>query len=359
MVSADDLSYMARALRLAEKGRYTTHPNPCVGCVLVRQGEIVGEGFHSRAGEGHAEANALMQAGGRARDATAYVTLEPCSFHGRTPSCARALIDAGVSRVVVATPDPDPRNAGAGIELLREAGMETAVGALESGARQMIRGHVKRHTKQMPFVGLKLAMTMDGKTALANGESRWITSAAARADVQKLRARSAAIVTGSQTVIDDDPRLNVRAEELHMDCAHLAASITRPVYVLDSRGRLPEDVWLLQQPDTVHVVAAGMRGDLVLPTTRGRIDLQSLLRELAIREHSEVLFECGATLAGSLVREQLVDELTIYIAPKFMGADARSLLNIPEVGRMCDLAELVISDVRQIGPDIRVTASPA
>ncbi len=352
-----DSAYMARAIRLAEKARYVSHPNPAVGCVVVKDGEVLAEGQTDIAGRGHAEANALRAAGSAAAGATIYVTLEPCSFQGRTPSCAHALVDAGVKRVVVATLDPDERNAGAGIAVLEDAGIEVTVGVLEDSAKSVMRGHIKRHTKQRPWVRLKLAMTLDGKTALANGESKWITSPAARADVQKYRAMSAAIVTGVQTVIDDDPRLNVRAEELDVALADVAAGVDRPVYILDSNGRLPDDAALRSRDSTVVVSGEGASGDLVLPLNNGQIDLDALLDELAAREHSEVLFECGATLAGALVTQKLVDELVVYVAPKFMGGDARSLLNFPEVDRMCDLAELVISDVRQIGPDIRITAS--
>lgn len=356
-LSNSDATYMARALRLAEKARYLSHPNPAVGCVLVKNEKLIAEGHTLVAGQGHAEANALASAGESAAGATAYVTLEPCSFHGRTPSCAHALVDAGISRVVVATLDPDVRNAGAGLSVLEKAGIATTIGMLEDSAKKLIRGHIKRHTVQRPFVRLKLAMTLDGKTALANGESKWITSVAARADVQKYRAMSAAIVTGVQTVIDDDPRLDVRAEELGVELADIAAGVDRPVYILDSKCRLPRQAALLSRASTVVVSGEGMKADLTLPLVHERVDLNALLVELAIREHSEVLFECGATLAGAMISQKLVDELILYVAPKLMGADARSLLNFPEVDRMCDLAELVISDVRQIGPDIRITAS--
>ncbi len=354
-----DHKYMARALRLAEKARYLSHPNPAVGCVLVRDDSVIAEGHTLIAGQGHAEANALAAAGTSAAGATAYVTLEPCSFHGRTPSCAHALVEANIRRVVVAMLDPDKRNAGAGIAVLKDAGIETITGVLEDSARALIQGHVKRHTQGRPLVRLKLAMTLDGKTALASGESKWITSPAARADVQRYRAMSSAIVTGVQTVIDDDPRLDVRAEDLDIPLAVVAAGVERPVYILDSQGRVPEASLLLAKASTVKVSGEHVDADLNLPLVDEGIDLGALLDELAAREHSEVLFECGATLAGSLVAQQLVDELILYVAPKFMGADARSLLNLPEVGRMCDLAQLVINDVRQIGPDIRITATMA
>jgi diaminohydroxyphosphoribosylaminopyrimidine deaminase / 5-amino-6-(5-phosphoribosylamino)uracil reductase len=361
-MSLDDQSFMARALRLAENGRYSAHPNPCVGCVLVRQGDIVGQGFHLLAGQGHAEANALASAGSKARGSVAYVTLEPCSFHGRTPSCALALIDAGVSKVVVAMLDPDERNAGKGIQILKDAGIEVVTPFMEESAQRLVQGHVSRYTKHKPFVRLKLAMTLDGKTALSNGESRWITSPESRADVQKLRARSAAIVTGVQTVIDDDPRLSVRSEELKVDHAQLCADVKRPVYILDSSLRVPETVQLMSVPSTVVVTTTDRDGHLPvevlrLPALENRVDISALLKELAAREHSEVLFECGPTLAGSLINQGLADEVVIYVAPRLIGNSGRSLLNLAEVDRMSDLAELSIKDIRVIGPDIKVTAT--
>ena len=360
-MSSEDANFLARAIQLAGRGRYSTHPNPCVGCVLVKQGKVVGEGYHVRAGGEHAEACALAAAGEDARRATAYVTLEPCSFHGRTPSCAQALIEAGVSRVVVALEDPDERNAGKGIQMLREAGMEVVTGVLENSASRLVPGHIKRHVTGMPFVRLKLAMSLDGKVALRNGESKWITSEAARRDVQKLRAGSGAIVTGVQTVIDDDPSLSVRASEL--DVLHIdeAVSVARPVYILDSGLRTPPEAKLLARPGTVQVcnkgVGGGRPGVMEVPSKGGRVDLAAFLRVLAANEHSEVLFECGATLAGSLVEQGLADELIIYVAPAFMGGGARSLLNLPEIDRMSDLVKLTISDIRRVGEDFRVTAT--
>jgi len=361
-MSPDEQGFMARALRLAENGRYSAHPNPCVGCVLVRQGNIVGEGFHLLAGQGHAEVNAMAEAGINAEGSIAYVTLEPCSFHGRTPSCAHALVDAGVSKVVVAMLDPDERNAGKGVKILEEAGIEVVIPFMQEAARNLVEGHLIRHTKQRPFVRLKLAMTLDGKTALSNGESRWITSPESRVDVQKLRARSAAIVTGVQTVIDDDPRLSVRSEELKVEHAQLCADVRRPVYILDSDLRVPETVQLMSVPSTVVVTTSYRDADLPVEVLRlsalgNRVDIKALLKELAAREHSEVLFECGPTLAGSLINQRLADEIVIYVAPRLIGNSGRSLLNLAEVGRMSELAELTIEDIRVIGPDIKVTAT--
>ena len=361
-MSLEDQGFMAKALRLGENGRYSAHPNPCVGCVLVRRGKVVGEGFHLLAGQGHAEANALASAGIDARGSIAYVTLEPCSFHGRTPSCAHALVDAGVTKVVVAMLDPDERNAGKGIQILREAGLEVVVPFMQDAAQELVRGHVSRHTKHRPYVRLKLAMTLDGKTALSNGESRWITSPESRADVQKLRAASGAIVTGVQTVIDDDPRLSIRSEELHVEHAQLCAGVERPVYILDSGLRIPETVQLMSVPSTVVVTTSDREANLPVEVLRlsaseNRVDISALLQELAAREHSEVLFECGPTLAGSLINQRLADEIVIYIAPRLIGNSGRSLLNLAEVARMSDLAELSIKNIRVIGPDIKVTAT--
>lgn len=356
---------MAEALRLAERGLYTAHPNPRVGSVIVKDGNIIGRGFHLRTGEGHAEARALVEAGVNARGATVYCTLEPCSFHGRTPSCARALIDAGVSRVVVAMADPDPRNAGKGLAMLREAGIDVVHPLMESSARLLNPGHVKRYEVGLPFVRLKLAMTMDGKTALGNGESRWITGPAARRDVQRLRARSSAIVTGVQTVVDDDPALSVRPDELDVEYAGLSAALGRPVVILDPTLRTPAGARLMASPGTMVVCVEGADVEafggkaLALPSDgQGRVDLDALLRHLAGMACNEVLFECGATLAGSLVRAGLADEIVIYIAAAALGADARSLLNFAKIDTMADRIEFKTTDVRYVGEDLRVTCVP-
>ncbi len=359
----DDTRFMARAIQLAKRGWYSTHPNPAVGCVYTRQGEVIGEGYHIKAGSHHAEINALHAAGGDVSGATAYVTLEPCSFVGRTPSCAKTMVEQGVARVNIAMLDPDPRNAGRGVQILRDAGIPVDIGLLQDEAAGLIKGHVKRYQGLKPYTRLKLAMSLDGKTALANGESKWITGAAARLDVQKLRARSAAIVTGVQTVIDDDPSLRVRGENLELPHLPEALGVMRPIYVLDSSGRVPTDRKILSQPETVLVTGRGVLipgevSQLELDTDHQGIMLGPFLNELAQREHSEVLIECGATLGGAFLREGLIDEVVLYVAPSFMGAGARSLLNLPEIDRMSDLVKLDLIDVRQIGEDLRLTLHP-
>ena len=325
MSRSDDHRYMARAIRLAERGLYTTHPNPRVGCVLVNDGEIVGEGWHERAGGPHAERNALAAAGERARGAVAYVSLEPCCHHGRTPPCTEGLIEAGVSRVVAAMGDPNPLVAGKGLALLEQAGIEVECGLLEPQARALNPGFVKRMERGLPHVRCKLAMSLDGRTAMASGESKWITSEAARADVQRLRARSEAIVTGIGTVLADDPSLNVR-----MGAGELPGVEGEPIQpvrvVLDSRLRMPEQARMLGLPgqtlvlcidqDPSHAVRLEGAGAVVyeVPESDDRVDLESALRYLARQEINEVLLETGPTLAGSALQAGLVDELVIYMA---------------------------------------------
>lgn len=366
MENVTDAACMAEALRLAERGLYTSHPNPRVGAVVVNRGRIVGRGFHLRAGQAHAEVNALAEAGEAARGATVYCTLEPCSFQGRTPSCARALIEAGVSRVIVAMEDPHRRNAGAGLAMLKDAGISVTCPYMESSARLLNPGHIKRFEAGLPYVRLKLAMSLDGKTALAGGESKWITGIAARRDVQKLRARSSAIVTGVQTVIDDDPSMTVRAEELAVDHAELAASVARPIVIVDSHLRVPARRRLLDNSNTLlaclddapETAAIACRKLRLPPDGRGRIALNALLARLADLECNEVLFECGATLAAAVLEADLVDELVVYSAPVALGADARALLNLAKIDSMQDRIQFQTADVRNIGADIRITYIP-
>ena len=367
-----DRAHMARAIRLAERGRYTTDPNPRVGCVLVRDGQIVGEGWHRRAGEPHAEPLALAQAGERARGATVYVTLEPCSHHGRTPPCAEALIAARVARVVCAMVDPNPSVAGRGIEWLRQAGIAVEVGCLESEARALNPGFVKRHEQGRPYVRCKLAASLDGRTALATGESKWITSEAARRDVQRWRAASSAIVTGLGTVLGDDPSLNVRLSAAELPGMDPDEPVRQPWrVVVDSYWRTPPDARLLQRPgrtliagigsrDTAAAAALEMAGaELIrLPESAGRVDLTALMAELARLGVNDVLLEAGSTLSGAAVRAGLVDEILLYQAPCLMGQAAKGLFDLPGIDTMADRVTLEILELRRVGVDLRLRARP-
>ncbi|WP_437882439.1 bifunctional diaminohydroxyphosphoribosylaminopyrimidine deaminase/5-amino-6-(5-phosphoribosylamino)uracil reductase RibD [Pseudomonas sp. LRF_L74] len=362
-----DQHYMARALELARKGLYSTHPNPRVGCVIVRAGEVVGEGWHVRAGEPHAEVHALRQAGDQARGATAYVTLEPCSHHGRTPPCADALVNAGVARVVAAMQDPNPQVAGNGLKRLSEAGIAVTSGVLEAEARAINPGFIKRMEHGLPFVRVKLAMSLDGRTAMASGESQWITGPAARSAVQRLRAQSSVIITGADTLLTDQARLTVRADELGLDAETTALATERaPLRVLvDGRLRVPLSAAFFQVGPALVVANAVGDGErqqaghevLALPGDGGHVDLPRLLRELASRGASEVLVEAGPSLAGAFARAGLVDEYQIFMAAKFLGSAARPLLDWP-LQRMADAPELRISDIRAVGDDWLIVARP-
>jgi diaminohydroxyphosphoribosylaminopyrimidine deaminase/5-amino-6-(5-phosphoribosylamino)uracil reductase len=358
---AEDFRHMAHALQLAGRGLWTTSPNPRVGCVLVRDGEVVGEGWHERAGEPHAEIHALHQAGERARGATAYVTLEPCSHHGRTPPCAEALVDAGVRRVVAAMQDPNPLVAGRGLLRLQEAGIDTACGVLADEARELNIGFVSRMERGRPWLRLKAAASLDGKTALNNGVSQWITGPDARRDGHRWRARACAILTGIGTVRDDDPRLDVREVE----------TARQPLRVIvDSRLDTPPQARILQGGGPVLVAAAhddpvraaSLRAAgaeiLVLPNPAGKVELPALMQELARRGVNEVHAEAGWKLNGSLWREGLVDELLLYLAPCLIGHQAAGLFNLPELTSLDGKRCLQIRDVRQVGADIRVLARP-
>ena len=357
MLSAQDSLWMAQALQLAERGLYTTSPNPRVGCVLVRNGDVVGEGWHERAGEPHAEAHALRAAGDAARGATAYVTLEPCSHHGRTPPCADALIRAGVARVVVAAQDPNPQVAGQGIAKLRAAGIEVECGLMESAAHELNIGFFARMTRGAPWVRSKIAMSLDGRTALANGESKWITGEAARQDVQHWRARSCAVLTGIGTVLADDPQLNVR--DIETSRQPLRA-------VVDSRLQMPPSARLLQQRGAVVYTAtqdaqkiaaleqAGARV-FVLPDASGQVDVAAVLRDLAAQGCNEVLVEAGSKLNGALLKAGLVDELVLYLAPQLLGDMARGMAQLGELTSLEQRIELEWKDVRHVGKDLRIT----
>lgn len=355
---------MARAIHLAEKGLYTTDPNPRVGCVLAQGKEVVGEGWHQRAGGPHAEVAALRDAGERARNATAYVTLEPCSHHGRTPPCAEALIEAGVRRVVAAMQDPNPRVAGRGLERLRQAGVDVSCGLLEEDAERLNPGFVKRMRSGLPFVRSKLAMSLDGRTALASGESQWITGEAARRDVHRLRARSSAIVTGIGTVRADDPALTARLGE--------DADLEQPARViLDSRLRSPVDARIFRQAGRALVLTtaadplarqsladAGAEVVEVESDAGGRPEVSAVVRLLGQLEFNEVLFEAGATLNGALLTAGVVDEWVVYLAPCVLGDEARGLFRLPGLARMADRPELAIVDARRVGKDLRLILRP-
>lgn len=358
---ADDYRSMAHALMLAQRGLYSTDPNPRVGCVLVRDGEKVGEGWHQRAGEPHAEIIALTAAGEKARGATAYVTLEPCCHYGRTPPCTDALLQAGISRLVAAMTDPNPQVAGHGLAILRQAGVAVDCGLLETAARALNAGFIQRMTTGRPFVRLKLAMSLDGRTALASGESQWLTSSAARQDVQRLRARGSAILTGSGTLLADNPSLNVR----------LAETTRQPIRaILDSKLRTPPTAKTLHLPGTVLIFTAatdtalqkplqekGAQIIVVPPAVRG-LELSAVMAELAQRECNEIHVECGPILAGALLQAELVDELVIYMAPILLGDRARGLFQLPELTRMQDRWELTLVDTRAVGSDWRLTLKP-
>ena len=356
---------MGLALQLAGRGLCSTRPNPRVGCVLVRGGEIVGQGWHQRAGEPHAEIHALEDAGERAAGATAYVTLEPCSHHGRTPPCVEALTAAGVRRVVTAMTDPNPRVAGEGLRRLADAGITVACGVLESEARALNPGFVSRMTRGRPWLRIKLAASLDGRTAMASGESKWITGEAARRDVHAWRARSCAVMTGIGTVLADDPALTVR------DVPAGTTPAGQPLrVVLDSGLRLPAAARLLGQPGPVLVLTAGgdpaHRGALeaagvevrVLPAAGDGVDPEAVLAELARREINEVLVESGPTLAGALLRRGLVDELILYQAMHLLGDAARPLIRLPGLDAMADRLALRLRDVRRFGDDLRLILVP-
>ena len=371
-MSADDVRFMVRALQLAERGLYSTHPNPRVGCVVVNNGKIVGEGWHRKAGELHAERLALAQAGAAARGATVYVTLEPCSHHGRTPPCADGLIDAGVERVVAAMQDPNPRVAGQGMQRLRAAGIATTLGVQAHGARQLNPGFIKRMETGRPYVRCKLAMSLDGRTAMASGESQWITGPDARRDVQLLRARSCVIVTGVGTVLADDPSLNVRLTAHDLPGTESGAYLRQPLRViLDSRLRTPPNARLIGLPGETWVVttAAGYESDRRGPLeTAGaqiiglsnatRIDLDKLMAWLTSLEINEVLLETGPQLAGSALAAGIIDELIIYVGAHIMGDGARGLFHLPGLQTMSDRIALEWLDVRILGKDLRITARP-
>ena len=400
--SATDHALMARALCLAQRGLFTTQPNPRVGCVIAREGEVVGEGWHQRAGEPHAEVFALRAAGPRAQGATAYVTLEPCSHHGRTPPCVGALIGAGIARVVVASEDPNPNVGGAGLERLRDSGIAVETGLMREAARELNRGFFSRFERGRPWLRVKLAMSLDGRTALVNGDSKWITGEAARADVQRWRARSSAILTGAGTARADDPRLTVRLADFEplslqardrgegsakmRPCGQTEPSLRSSGHplpqgegknfapplrvVLDARlDALPAGAHLLDGsvPTLVlHAPYAQPRDERYVQVElaaspiggSGRLDLDAVLRLLAAREINELQVEAGPALCGVLLERGLVDELLLYVAPVLLGDTGRPLFALPALTTMASRWQLRVLEQRRVGPDLRLLLRP-
>jgi diaminohydroxyphosphoribosylaminopyrimidine deaminase / 5-amino-6-(5-phosphoribosylamino)uracil reductase len=365
--NSSDVYWMSHALRLAERGFYTTRPNPRVGCVIVKDNQLIAEGWHYRAGEAHAEVNALQQACDKARNATAYVTLEPCSHTGKTGPCAHALVTAGISRMVYAMQDPNPLVAGRGLQILRDAGVEVVGPVLEESARQLNPGFIKRMEKKLPYVRCKLAMSLDGRTAMANGKSQWITGTEARSDVQKLRAQSGVIITGADTLLHDDASFTLRETELNLENAKDIVALPPLRVLLDSNQRVDINTKFFQHPSPILLVHALNQStkkypdwveviSLPDPQTK-KIDLKKLIQLLAEKHINEVLIESGATLAGSFLSAGLIDELIIYMAPKLMGSDARPLFDLP-LQDLNAAVNLQISDVRAVGEDWRIVARP-
>ncbi len=355
--AGQDAFYMARALQLAKKGLYTTDPNPRVGCVLVKDCKIVGEGWHKKAGQAHAEVEALNNATENPAGATAYVTLEPCSHHGRTPPCCETLVTAGIRRVVAAMQDPNPLVSGRGMAFLKANGVEVTCGILEQDARDLNKGFILRMTEGRPYVRSKLAMSLDGRTAMASGESKWITSPEARADVQKLRAQSSAILTGINTVLADDPSLTARID----------ADVTQPIrVVLDSNLQMPPNAKMLTLPgrtliltcsqDTAKIQILENAGAevYVLPEKQGKVDLNEAVKFLANQQVNEILVEAGSVLNGPLLQADLVDEWIIYMAPKVLGDNGRGLFHLVGLKNLSDCKKMTIKSIRQVGNDIRI-----
>jgi diaminohydroxyphosphoribosylaminopyrimidine deaminase/5-amino-6-(5-phosphoribosylamino)uracil reductase len=370
----NDQYYMARALQLGLLGLWSTDPNPRVGCVIVRDGKIVGEGWHQSAGEAHAEVHALQMAKEQAKGATCYITLEPCCHYGRTPPCTDALIKAGVSRVVVSMTDPNPLVSSKGIEQLLNAGIKVDTGILSHEAEQLNPGFFMRMRHNRPYIRCKLAMSLDGRTAMASGESQWITSGDARSDVQCLRARSSAIMTGAGTVLADDPQLTVREEELPCQLApSKPANIKQPLRVIiDTHLSMPKNARMLSLPGQTVIFTASKTDSvksilkqsgaqiIYLPNREREVDLPKMCQLLASEyEVNEVQMETGATLSGAMLRAGLVDELVIYMAPILMGNKARGLFNLPDIERINQHIPLEIAEIRAVGRDWRITAYPS
>ncbi len=360
--SAADCVHMARALRLAERGAYGAHPNPMVGCVLVRNGDVVGEGWHELAGEAHAEINALEVAGESAQGATAYVTLEPCAHYGKTPPCVDALIAAGISEACIAMQDPFPDVSGRGITALQDAGIGVRVGLMQAAAEQINAGFLRRVSRGRPFVHMKIACSLDGCIAMADGQSQWITGPDARADVQRMRARSGAIMTGIGTVLADDPSLTVRDPDLNT----VGRQPLRAV--LDSHLRMPLSAGMLALPGQTLLYCTASEGHASLEEAGAEIvkvdaaaeqvSVAAVLADLASRSVNDVLVEAGPGLAGSMIVDKLVDELVIFQAPHIMGSQTMRMLNTPAWTQLTDRQEFNVIDQRRVGSDTRITMRP-
>ncbi len=394
MFSEQDHHFMALAIKLAKKGHYTTSPNPRVGCVLVSpvdgEEQIIGTGLYQSAGQGNAEVNALLEAKSNypqlssslVKNATAYVTLEPCSHFGRTPPCAQGLIDAGVKRVVAAMVDPNPEVSGRGLKMLEQAGIKAEYGLLESEAKALNLGFINVMTQALPYVRVKLAASLDGKTAMQSGESKWITSSDARQDVQRLRAQSCAIIAGADSILTDNAKMTVRWSELGALKKHYAEHEVRQHIrvVIDSQNRLTPDLAFFDQHSDILLIRKKMLSDNLIDIAlekspqwphfveqvhlpciknlqgKDKIDLKSLLILLAERGFNDVLVESGATLAGAFIEQDLVDELILFQAPKLMGGDGKSLVTMPSIAKLSQAKSLSITDIRMVGCDIRITA---
>lgn len=352
-----DQIWMRRAIELARQGQYSTKPNPNVGCVIVKDGIVVGEGFHPKAGQPHAEVFAMRQAGEQARGATAYVTLEPCAHYGRTPPCAKGLVEAGVAKVIVACPDPNPLVAGKGVQILKDAGIDVEVGICENEAHPLNDGFLKAMATGMPYVRLKIASSLDGRTAMASGESKWITGPEARQDVQHWRAISGAVITGIETVLADDCQLNVRSLKGMNDIS----TVVQPKrIILDRQGRLPLTTKILETPETVMVMGPYRQELADLGVIQFEIQpLKELLQQL-VQQHQiyDVLVEAGATLSTAFLQAGLVDELISYVAPTLLGQTARSMFNA-EFSRMAEQLRFKLQDVTRLGDDVRFRLIPS
>jgi diaminohydroxyphosphoribosylaminopyrimidine deaminase/5-amino-6-(5-phosphoribosylamino)uracil reductase len=367
--SLQDHQFMQRAIYLAKRGHYTTSPNPRVGCVIVLNGEVVGEGFHEKSGQGHAEVHALKQAGAKAKGATAYVTLEPCSHFGLTPPCAEALIKAQVGHVIAAMVDPNPQVSGRGLERLKSAGITTEFGLLEQDARDLNPGFIRLMTTKLPYVRCKLAASLDGKTAMASGESQWITSAHAREDVQRLRAQSCGVICGADSVIFDDAKMTVRWNALgELKNSYEEAKVRQPIrIVIDSKNRLTPDLAIFNTASKIILIRTSIENEQTWPhfveqvviskaKDSEQISLKHLLIYLAQQGLNDILIESGAKLAGAFMSENLVDELILYQAPKLIGSEGKSLVDIPAILQLSEAKDLNITDISMVGKDIRITA---